>query len=65
MLSFVVTVEIGIDINECGRTSSKEQTSSVRSSPVRRDWNNKALLSLDELLRILPKFPSLKFRLAN
>jgi hypothetical protein len=61
-LSFVVTVEIGMDINEYGSTSSKEQTSSVMSSPVNKDWNTRGFFSLEELLRILP---SLKFRLAN
>jgi hypothetical protein len=64
-LSFDVTVEIGMDINEYGSTSSKEQTSSVMSSPVNKDWNARDFFSLEELLRILPMLPSLKFRLAN
>jgi hypothetical protein len=64
-LSFGVTVEIGMDISEYGSTSSKEQKSSVMSSPVNKDWNTRGFFSLEELLRILPILPSLKFRLAN
>ncbi|MBI5697853.1 MAG: hypothetical protein HZC29_05085 [Thaumarchaeota archaeon] len=37
VLSLVVIVDTGIDNKEYGSTSSKEQTSSVMSSPLSKD----------------------------